>query len=155
MFGSKALVQESQLLRESFTPKFKKFPLKFSPNEVFSRLYQHFDNTYILESVVGPKKLAQYSFIGFDPKLTFCIKNQKVIIRNRKKCDEIKDKVTDPLSIVRELVGRELTLYRGLRLIGGAVGYISYDAVRYWERIPDTTVDDLDFPKWSSILLLS
>ncbi len=31
------------------------------------------------------------------------------------------------------------------RLVGGAVGYISYDAVRYWEKLPQPK-GDLDFP---------
>jgi len=32
------------------------------------------------------------------------------------------------------------------RLAGGAVGYISYDTVRYWEKIPESATDDLKFP---------
>ncbi len=32
------------------------------------------------------------------------------------------------------------------RFAGGAVGYISYDMVRYWERLPQKAIDDLDFP---------
>ena len=32
------------------------------------------------------------------------------------------------------------------RFIGGAVGYISYDSVRYWERLPAKAKDDLSFP---------
>jgi anthranilate synthase component 1 len=31
-------------------------------------------------------------------------------------------------------------------LLGGAVGYISYDAIRYWERLPSKAQDDLAFP---------
>jgi anthranilate synthase component 1 len=31
-------------------------------------------------------------------------------------------------------------------LVGGAVGYISYDAVRYWEKLPQRADDDLNFP---------
>jgi anthranilate synthase component 1 len=31
-------------------------------------------------------------------------------------------------------------------MVGGAVGYISYDAVRYWEKLPSRAVDDLSFP---------
>lgn len=31
-------------------------------------------------------------------------------------------------------------------MIGGAVGYISYDAVRYWEKLPTKATDDLGFP---------
>jgi len=32
------------------------------------------------------------------------------------------------------------------RFAGGAVGYISYDAVRYWEKLPQKANDDLNFP---------
>lgn len=35
---------------------------------------------------------------------------------------------------------------REFRFVGGAVGYISYDAVRYFEKLPQKNVDDLDFP---------
>jgi anthranilate synthase component 1 len=31
--------------------------------------------------------------------------------------------------------------------VGGAVGYFSYDAVRYLERLPDSPPDDLDVPE--------
>ena len=32
------------------------------------------------------------------------------------------------------------------RFVGGAVGYISYDAVRHWEKLPQKARDDLNFP---------
>jgi anthranilate/para-aminobenzoate synthase component I len=32
------------------------------------------------------------------------------------------------------------------RLVGGAVGYISYDTIRYWEKLPQKASDDLNFP---------
>jgi anthranilate synthase component 1 len=32
------------------------------------------------------------------------------------------------------------------RFFGGAVGYLSYDMVRFFERLPDQTADDLDAP---------
>src|SRR5690606_2514519 len=32
------------------------------------------------------------------------------------------------------------------RLVGGAVGYLSYDVVRYFEHLPETAVDELDVP---------
>ena len=35
---------------------------------------------------------------------------------------------------------------RNLRFTGGAVGYFSYDAIRYWEKIVGKAKDDLDFP---------
>ena len=32
------------------------------------------------------------------------------------------------------------------RFTGGAVGYFSYDSIRYWENLPENTVDDQGFP---------
>jgi anthranilate synthase component 1 len=32
------------------------------------------------------------------------------------------------------------------RFVGGALGYVSYDAVRNWEHLPSNSVDDLGFP---------
>lgn len=145
MFGCRPLVQEAQS-KESSVLKFKKIPIKCSPPEVFSKLYNRFDNVYILESVEGPRKLAQYSFIGFDPKVTICLKNGETTVRNEKTGEETSDTVIDPLHTVKKIVGYESVPYKGLRFVGGAVGYISYDAIRYWERLPKRTVDDLRFP---------
>ena len=53
----------------------------------------------------------------------------------------------DPLWLVRSLVGRlQCREVFPSRFVGGAVGYLSYDAVRYWERLPEKAVDDFKFP---------
>jgi len=91
--------------KKAFRPKFKRFPFERSPLEVFSKLYTHFNNAYILESVEGPKKLAQYSFIGFDPRLTIQIKNGEVTIQNKRTSEEIIEKTVDPLQVVKKIVG--------------------------------------------------
>lgn len=68
------------------TPQLKltKLPFAHPPLEIFSKFYKHYENAYILESVEGLRKLAQYSFIGFDPSLTIKIKNGEVMARNEK-----------------------------------------------------------------------
>ena len=50
-------------------------------------LYMFFKstNTFLLESVKGPKNIAQYSFIGFDPYLTFRAKNGHIEIETFEK----------------------------------------------------------------------
>ncbi len=45
-----------------------------------------------------------------------------------------KSAVTDPLSQLREVIPK-VTDHR-FRYIGGAVGYVSYDAIRFWENLP-------------------
>ncbi len=107
------------------------------------RCYEH---AYLLESIEGPRKLAQYSFLGFDPQLTVRAKGKKMTVRKREPDEEEKVETDDPLNAVERIVSEKECSYDRLRLVGGAVGYVSYDAVRSWERLPDVAVDDLNFP---------
>jgi anthranilate synthase component 1 len=93
----------------------------------------------------GPKKLAQYSFLGFKPKIIIKAKNGKIAIQNIKTDEEIRIKTKKPLKVIEELLKRR-ACNNNYKFSGGAVGYISYDIIRYWENIQKTAVDDLKFP---------
>jgi anthranilate synthase component 1 len=125
--------------------KIKKLSFEKPPLEIFSKLYTNYENAYILESIEGPKKLSQYSFIGFDPTLKVTIKNGEAVIRNERTSEEEKKKVDEPLAVIQETL-RNLPGFKEQRFIGGAVGYISYDAVRCWEKLPESALDDQNFP---------
>jgi len=125
--------------------KIRKLSFEKPPLEIFSKLYINYENAYILESIEGPKKLSQYSFIGFDPTLTITIKNREAIIRNKRTGEEEGRKVDEPLAVIQETL-RNLPGFKEQRFIGGAVGYISYDAVRCWEKLPESALDDQNFP---------
>lgn len=99
----------------------------------------------MLESIEGPKKLSQYSFIGFNPELTITIKKNEAIIYNTRTEEKKKEKVIDPLSVISKTL-RNRPGFLEQRFVGGAVGYIGYDAVRYWEQLPKIAVDDQQFP---------
>ena len=60
----------------------------------------------------------------------------------------------DPLLALRDTVAALHTpRLPGLPpLTGGMVGFVSWDAVRRWERLPDTTVDELGIPELSMSL---
>ena len=100
----------------------------------------------MLESLEGPKKLAQFSFLGFDPKLTIQIKNGAATTRNPNTGEENEETVDDPLQVIKRAVGGRSTTNKDFRFAGGAVGFISYDAVRSWEKLPSKAADDLGFP---------
>ncbi|HUT17336.1 MAG TPA: hypothetical protein VMW84_03455, partial [Acidobacteriota bacterium] len=140
-FGS----EQTHALLEAHKLNFKKIPFTKSPLEIFSKLHRHYETAYILESIEGPRKLAQYSFIGFDPRLTIKIKNKEAVVHNEKTGEE-REKTSDPLYILEKLVKGRALPNKELRFVGGAVGYISYDAVRYWEKLPQKAIDDLNFP---------
>ncbi len=103
--------------------------------------------SYLLESVEGGEKWARYTFLGGDPEVVVSSKGRTLtVVRNG--VEETRTIETDPLEALEEM----LSAYRpvpteGLpRFFGGAVGYIGYDMVRFFEELPDETDDDLDLP---------
>ena len=57
-----------------------------------------------------------------------------------------REKTSDPLHAIKKLVKGKAVPNSEFRFVGGAVGYFSYDAVRYWEKLPRKARDDLNFP---------
>jgi len=145
VFGS-ATSTSHQLIETNHKLKFKKISFDLSPLEIFSKLYKHSENAYLLESIEGPKKLVQYSFIGFNPTATIQVKNGEAVTRNEQTGEEIREKTRDPLQTIKSFVKGNSVHNKEFRLVGGAVGYISYDTVRYWEKLPQTVRDPLNFP---------
>lgn len=103
------------------------------------------DYSFLLESVEGGEKWARYSFLGISPFELFRSKGKRVeIIKNG--VVEEKTAGKDPLEHLKELISK----YKPVeskelpRFYGGAVGYLSYDMVRFFETLPDDTEDDLN-----------
>jgi len=103
--------------------------------------------SFLLESVVGGEKWARYSFLGSRPSKVIRSWGQRVEIKDDKKRIR-RFEVEDPLDLIK----KEVTAYtpvdvKGLpRFYGGLVGYIGYDMVRFFERIPDQKRPGLDLP---------
>ncbi len=104
------------------------------------------DFSFLLESVEGGEKWGRYCFLGGEPSIVFQSKGQRVEI-TRDGQVEVQEGV-DPLDALKHLMGEFHPVeVEGLpRFFGGAVGYLSYDMVRFFERLPDQTADDLDVP---------
>jgi len=101
--------------------------------------------SFLLESVEGGEKVARYSFMGSNPSLIFKSKGNRIeIIRGKKKESYITKK--DPIFEIENLMkGYKFVPVKGLpRFCGGLVGYIGYDMVRFFEKLPQGGVDDLD-----------
>ncbi|MBI2874389.1 MAG: anthranilate synthase component I [Firmicutes bacterium] len=115
-----------------------------TPISVFRKLCGE-ETAFLLESVEGGEQVARYSFIGARPFLSFTGKGGRgtVILDG---CH--KDVEGNPLTALRgEIAGFQPALLPGLpRFFGGAVGYFSYDMVRFFEELPDSQRDDLGLP---------
>jgi anthranilate synthase component 1 len=118
---------------QDFTFSKKKINTDKNPFEIFKQIYMSYENVFILESLTGPKELSEFSVIGFDPEFTVkCDKGKFQIYRKGKIISE--KKVKDPLAELRRIL--PIVNDKKLRYIGGAVGYVSYDAIRFWEQLP-------------------
>ncbi|MFL6323619.1 MAG: chorismate-binding protein, partial [Nitrososphaeraceae archaeon] len=93
-----------------------------------------YDKVFILESLTGPKELSEMTVIGFDPQISVsCDSNKfRVYRRDGKLLHEWK--VTEPLAQLRKMVPHVDN--NRFRFVGGAVGYVAYDAIRFWEDLP-------------------
>lgn len=104
------------------------------------------DFSFLLESVEGGEKWGRYCFLGAEPSIVFQSKGSRVEISSHGDT-EVQEGV-DPLDALKQLMSNYRPVeVEGLpRFFGGAVGYLTYDMVRFFERLPDQTVDDLKVP---------
>ena len=104
-----------------------------TPTSIYKKIAQQ-SPAYLLESVEGGENLARYSFIGFDPFLTFVSRGAESLVSR----DGRQETCTGmPLKNLERIVSAfKVYLRPGLpRFFGGAVGYIGYDLVRFIEDI--------------------
>jgi anthranilate synthase component I len=114
-----------------------------TPVSAFLRIMNS-DYAFLLESVEGGEKWARYSFLSANPQIIFRSRGKRAeIIRGAR--HEVVEGFTDALEPLRDLMSqyKPVEIPELPRFIGGAVGYISYDMIRYFEELPEDTVDEL------------
>ena len=127
-------------------PRLEEIHIPFTAPQCFE-LFQDRPFSFFLDSGMDTGKLGRYSFIGSDPFLVLRSRGNEISLSHSNgKQKSIKG---NPFDVVSEL----LKLYSldahpvGIPLVGGAVGYFSYDLCHFIERLPSTAVDDLNLPE--------
>ena len=121
-----------------------------TPVSVFDQLVGT-DEGFLLESVEGGERWGRWSFIGWDPAFTVSARNGITTCSD----PDVDIPEGDPLEVLESLIGRytvppwdEIGVHVPQPpLHSGLVGYLSYDAVRYVERLPNRPTDDRDLPE--------
>jgi anthranilate synthase component 1 len=92
-------------------------------------------------------QFGRYSFLGFDPKRTLRYRDGVYTVVDADGAREVPAK--DPFRGLAEIMGQKSVapLPNLPAFVGGAVGYFSYDAVRYLEKIPPDQPDELGVPE--------
>jgi anthranilate synthase component 1 len=105
-------------------------------------------HAFLLESVESEGKWSRYSLLGADPAAVYFAQGGKVEIRRPGRAPKVVKGDADPLrELDRWIKAQRPVEIEGLPPFwGGAVGFVSYDAVRWLERLPEEAEDDLDIP---------
>src|SRR5438445_8433695 len=112
-------------------------PLEFtSPQfELYNKISRNYNYSFLFESLTGPEELAETSIMGFDPSIVIKEYADRIVLRDKN--GNTRTILTDdPLSEIKKLL-YEIPDQK-YRYLGGAVGVINYDAIRLWEKIPDS-----------------
>jgi anthranilate synthase component 1 len=119
-----------------------------TPVSVFLKLGQAAP-TFLLESVEGGEKLGRYSFMGVDPNIVLKSSGNRAIVHRNGERQKLDLDGRDCLQVIQEILAqRQVVAVPGLpRFFGGAVGYIGYDMVRHFERLPECSQDELGLPE--------
>lgn len=123
-----------------------------TPLTLYSKLTQHRENTFLLESAEHGGAWSRYSFIGVNSEATLTERAGRAFWLGRPPAGAPQD--CDPLEALR-LASAQLRAPRikGLpRLTSGLVGYMGYDAVRRLEVLPNSLADPLSLPEISFML---
>ena len=111
--------------------------------------------SFLLESVVGGEKWAAYSFLGVRARAVVRARGEdlEVLTPIDSKSSDLRvterHKVKEPVRFLDEYLAKlSPAVPPGLpRFFGGAVGWLTYDVVRSFERLPSTKPDDLGLPE--------
>ena len=114
-----------------------------TPLTIFAKVASRDSHAFLFESLEGGEKWGRYSFIGFDPLMTFTSSQEHMEI---KRDEKVETRTGNPLQELRNLLASfKAHQAESLpRFFGGLVGYLGYDMVRFMEKLPDShTPSDL------------
>ncbi len=125
------------LVEEVYTPLTAPEVVELFRNRRFS---------FFLDSGMDPQKLGRYSFVGSDPFLVLKSRGSDITLWHQGEWEVEKG---NPFDVLEELLKTYALEPHSspVPLVGGAVGYFSYDLCHFIERLPSTAIDDLQLPE--------
>ena len=117
-----------------------------TPLSFFKRLERD-RYSFLLESVEGSERWARYSFLGTRPQRVFKARGKQVEIIEGGKSQKLTAEA--PMKILEDLLKgfRPVTVLGVPPFFGGALGYVSYNAVEQFHGIANDKKDPLGLPE--------
>ena len=124
-------------------PWYRRIAARVAPLHLFRTLYGEQSTAFLYESLEAHGGRGRYSFIGAHPRAVFRAWDERIELRIG---DQTYEAHGAPLDALRKLNQLDEGAPPVAPFCGGAVGYLSYDAVRWCENIPRTNPDDTHVP---------
>ena len=141
----------SQYVKNGATivPVYREFSADLeTPVTVYLKLMNENETSFLLESVAPGGISSRYSFLGVNPTGVISLKDRTVTDSRKEKPYELAEGEDILHVLEREMDGLVPADIPGLpRLQGGAVGFLGYDTVRFYENIAETAERAIDIPE--------
>src|SRR4051812_20119962 len=116
-----------------------------TPVSAFLSISAGEQEAFLLESVEGGERIGRYTFLGVHPYMVLEARGEQITVRRGRNVERSQGKIFETLAqLLRE--HKPATLPDLPPFNCGAVGFISYDAVRQLEKLPSAARDDLKVP---------
>src|SRR6266700_3775239 len=105
--------------------------------------------SFLFESTEKNDVSGRFSFVGVEPRVIIQSYGREIQVIDRD-TEKRFDTATDPLDEIRKLMARYQFVSRPElpRFAGGAVGFLGYEAIRFFEpKVPVADRDDLNLPE--------
>lgn len=114
-----------------------------TPVGAFKELYGDDEFGFLYESLESRGERGRYSFIGGRPLLLLTSHKKRVAVMREGTVDVRSE---HPFRVLKDILAQFPVPQDIKPFCGGAVGYVSYDAVRLFEPIPDDNSDEFGIP---------
>lgn len=143
---SKTLPSSMRFLHHSPSPLMLTRPApSATPFELYTKIASTQHPSFLFESGTGDGTMGRYSYFGVDPYDTLQGKGNMCV---RRSIQGRMDPGTSPFQYLTHRLNRQRIMRppEAPPFFGGAVGYLSYDLARQFERLPSLALDDLACP---------
>ncbi|MEM8862553.1 MAG: anthranilate synthase component I [Chloroflexota bacterium] len=141
----------SQYVKDGATivPVYREFSADLeTPVTVYLKLMSENETSFLLESVAPGGISSRYSFLGVNPRGVIKLNGRTITDSRLEKPYDLPEGEDILHVLEREMEGMVPTNIPGLPLLqGGAVGFLGYDTVRFYEELPTTAERAIDIPE--------
>lgn len=102
-------------------------------------------NKFLLESIYSENEIGRYSFSGMDPYMKVKSYGKSIVVEDESGLKNVKGNV---LEYIKKYLNESYeSLELDIPFTGGAIGYVGYDVIRQYERLPNENEDTIKTPE--------